>query len=339
MSVLPPQPLLAAAREMPEVLTREWAKGVKRIFGPAAEKLEHSALKNTLKEMATKLGLPYIPEIYRAAEFPAAYGGKAAQAMAYHNRNPRETGAVILFTDRMLETLGFAHHTAEIPAEMKAIIGHEMGHFIQKNSYREASLTLPLILGPVASAGGLYMLDQAGYFSGENVTAETLAQTREKIERERAAIEDAGGPANTAEAKAVHEAVAHRRKAVLGASEYLAAAALGLIAGGLATRRLMLEIEYHADRVGARLAADGRKEGADAMINALKRATYANAQISPEESREMLKKIKPADMLNELFVNPHPSHADRFRQLEALKANWAQEMHPDRLSAHTGWTR
>lgn len=290
------------------------------MYGAAPSR--HKALNETLARLSGELGLP-TPRLFVAKRFPEAFGGAAPNMMANLTADARYGNAIVM-TESYLDLFKCNPHSGEVPAEICASLGHELGHCKQGFQYLNAVQRYPLLVGPVAGMAALYLYDRAVGRHAQPTPEAAAALIDAQAQRETAALEAAGpcscgacnGSADMQHTPAGEAIAGHMRntqKSILEAGRYAAAAALGLAGGGLVTRNLMLELEYDADRTGALLAKDPQ-----AMIRSLKSFEEYLRAMPQAEQLKQLSAISITDILKGLTVQAHPATELRIARLERM---------------------
>jgi Zn-dependent protease with chaperone function len=283
-----------------------------------AKRMPHANILESLDKMSAQLGVN-TPRLYIADRFPAIYGGSAPNMAAYPPVDP-EQGSAMVMTKSYLDLFKFHPHS-EVPVEIRASLGHELGHVKQGGQYINAVRTYPMLLGPVVAMAGLYLYDQAR----QKKPADIAGGMREEARFAMAEIDERHCNSRkhmSPEAQAVSARIAEDHKSALSAIDYLLAGGAGFAGGALVTRQKMLALEYDADRTAALLVKDP-----EAMIRSLETFYDYSKKMPLAERRafesELQKESSLLTALSFKIIHAHPSLEERTQALRKLGKSMA----------------
>ncbi|MFO0389270.1 MAG: M48 family metallopeptidase [Alphaproteobacteria bacterium] len=298
------------AKEMESVLNAGFKADLK------IEDLSCKSITDFVHECAKSLGKPP-PQIYIADKFPAMLGGKLPNALSIPMGGKSDA---IIINREMLQLLGHQENAQTLPAELKFVIGHEMGHLKQGRNYITSIRSYPPLVGLIGGLAAVYLLDlavekaqkkQKKEAVSDKVITQALGETAEEERKkykdllEKAAdSHKVGGTVG-----ALHDTV----NAAIKAGEYIAAAAVGGITGLHTTRHLVNNLEYDADRMGAKLCGDPK-----AGIRFIQKHESHIRSLPRAELIQKSGKYTAADVLKAYFFHSHPTNAERIKALEKM---------------------
>jgi len=305
---------------------RIWDQLLKQ--GYNAQRFNDAQLMEAAEQYAKRLSIK-TPLLYLAEEFPAIHGGKVPQAIgltlitagrAPITNTPR---GAIAFNESYLKMLGHSNG-AKPSKELLFTLGHEMGHIKQGAKYMDLIRKYPSAIGMFGMAAGLALLEVAvarakknqkkDAISDEEIQAAFSDVTAEERERVKSMLQSS---ANNQELHGIWDGVNTAVSGILKLPGYAMAGAAGWWGGKHVTRQLLINAEFQADEIGARLSGDPH-----AGIRCLKtlRETYQN--VSNKTWRELDKGSSWWEKFNAYFDHAHPTDEARIARLE----NLAQEM-------------
>lgn len=237
------------------------------------------------------------------------------------NAQMRDTthGKRIVITEPMLHALDSSAH-GHVSDELKAVIGHELGHVAEGGlkPYLLGGL-LPIYALPVIAVVARHYIMRAHEKQLPPYEARNYIYTQADAEHAPLPYQtDVSSP----------QAHTHEEKAIVSLGKDVAVGALGLGAGSFLARFNSNQLEHRCDRWGARASSP------EAMIRSFQKMedAYANMKLSnikvpfedPFAYGEVKSKVGKVfiDFLRETVAS-HPDTASRIKYLEKLAANTA----------------
>jgi len=293
--------------------------------GYNAQRLNDAELIAATERYAKRLGIK-TPLLYISEEFPAIMGGKYPSAIGSTlirignssiNNTPR---GAIAFTREYLTMLGHTPHITKPSNELLFTLGHEMGHIKQGAKYMEAISKYPKLIGIGGAMAGVALLEMAitrakksqkeEALSDEKLRAALIEVNAEEHERVKSLARDAADSQNL---HGILDSVNMALSNIAKTGEYLLAGTAGFIGGRYVTRQLVINAEFEADAIGAKLCGDPR-----AGIRCLQGFHDYYKKLPRKELNELAKKVTRWEAFNAYFDDAHPSMAKRFAALEKL---------------------
>tara|TARA_B100001179_G_C18566736_1_gene393154 strand:- start:426 stop:1250 length:825 start_codon:yes stop_codon:yes gene_type:complete len=260
------------------------------LYGTEVKSLEHGAVHDAVQEMANKLGLGRIKVTVSNSTFPGA------RAIPY-----RDGTKEVCLDKGIIDATKSSLH-GHVTPELKAIIGHELGHHARDIYKNRRMAKLPLYVGPIAAVG-VYQ------------AAKAFRQAHCKEEP----CKDISFPRTTLIGK------------TFGLNAQMAS--WGLFGGMIASAITSRHQEFECDRIGASLTTPEAMKNAINIIydNSGEAISELKAQYPQAHKYQWLSPETWRRSFAAASYDAHPFKFERIRKLEKMASEVSQVAHEGRI--------